>query len=146
MTERTITTITFSERGNPQRHVIALPSAIGQFHQHMLDSIGGRHIEFGERRRRNAMVDVQGIPDIADLIQNMINEQAQPNAVDSIPTYKAEGEIGDCSICQETIKKGDTFRRLPCSETVNHCFHQTCIDPWLERNNTCPNCRCKLFN
>lgn len=146
MNERTVTTISFSERGNPRRHTIVLPSAIGRFHQHMINSIGNRHIEFGERRRRNAMVDVQGIPDIASLIQNMINEQAEPNAVDSIPTYKAEGEIGDCSICQEIIKKDDTFRRLPCSETVNHCFHQTCIDPWLERNNTCPNCRCKLFN
>lgn len=146
MAERTITTITFSRRGNPRRHVITLPTPIGQFHRHMLDSIGGRHIEFGERRRRNAMVSREGLPDIADLIQNMINEESEPNIVDSIPVYKAEGDVGECSICQETIKNGDTFRRLPCSETVNHCFHQNCIDPWLERNTTCPNCRCKLFD
>ena len=56
-------------------------------------------------------------------------------------TFTAEGDVGECSICQEIIKKGDIFKRLPCSSTVNHCFHANCVAQWFQNNSTCPNCR-----
>jgi hypothetical protein len=143
---RRINTITFTEVGNSNRYTVALPDAIGEFHQHLIDAIRGGNTRFGQPRRRNAIVESdRQIPDLTEMLINAINEQ-QPNPVNTIPVYKAEGVIGECSICQETIKNGDSFRRLPCSETVNHCFHQACIDPWLERNSTCPNCRVDLFS
>lgn len=60
-----------------------------------------------------------------------------------VPTnvFKAEDDIEECGVCLETIAKGQTFRRLPCSSSVNHCFHKRCIDRWLDTSRTCPMCR-----
>ena len=70
----------------------------------MINAIRGGNIRFGRCRQRNVIVESdQGIPDIAATILNTINEQ-QPNPVNTIQVYKAEGVIGECSICQETIK------------------------------------------
>ena len=142
-----INLIRFNERGNPRRYTISLPTAISPFHSRMLESMTGTHTMSNPRRRRAQTQDalenmINSIPDIASLMEQSMQEDN--NIVDTIPVYKAEGDVDDCSICQETIKAGDSFRRLPCSSTVNHCFHQKCIDPWLERNTTCPNCRSKL--
>lgn len=133
--------IRFSERGNPRRYTIQLDtSPISDFHQHMLDSISNRHIRFRPRQRRNAI-----LPDAPPNLLNIIDElMHKENIVNTIPVYTAEDVISDCTICQESINKGDQFRRLPCGVTVNHCFHKDCIDPWLSRNNTCPNCRSNL--
>jgi len=44
----------------------------------------------------------------------------------------------NCAICLETINDDDSIRGLKCS----HCFHQTCIDPWLtSRRSACPLCK-----
>lgn len=42
-----------------------------------------------------------------------------------------------CTICQDSIKRGNKGKRLACQ----HIFHCNCIDKWLEEKNTCPNCR-----
>jgi len=42
-----------------------------------------------------------------------------------------------CSICRENFRSGDTLKQLPCT----HEFHENCIVPWLQSNNTCPICR-----
>ncbi|KAL1804247.1 hypothetical protein ACET3Z_032894 [Daucus carota] len=57
--------------------------------------------------------------------------------------YEARGEGGEettCSVCLEGLEEGKEFSKLPCS----HVFHASCVDSWLERNNTCPNCRNEL--
>jgi len=59
-------------------------------------------------------------------------------------SYRVEADIGECNICQSTMKKGDLITRLPCGENVSHAFHKHCIQPWLEINNTCPNCRSEV--
>jgi hypothetical protein len=59
--------------------------------------------------------------------------------------FKAEGDMGECAICQESIRIGHTFKRLPCSDTVNHCFHSECINPWIQSHNTCPICRANVL-
>ena len=51
-----------------------------------------------------------------------------------VNTYKKE-EPNKCSICLvDTIVN---IKKLPCG----HEFHKHCINSWLTRNNTCPNCR-----
>lgn len=60
------------------------------------------------------------------------------------PTYKAECNLPDCSICQIPIKKGEVITRLPCDNQVSHAFHKDCIAEWLKNNSTCPNCRSEV--
>ena len=40
-----------------------------------------------------------------------------------------------CSICLEQINKEK--HELKCG----HCFHDECIETWLDKNDTCPYCR-----
>jgi len=47
---------------------------------------------------------------------------------------------GVCSICMDDYIIAYTVRTLPCK----HYFHVECIDPWLRRNASCPDCRHKL--
>lgn len=119
--------IRFSNRGNPtRRHFSMEPilEPISEFHAHMLGAVFATP----------SMVTHMHLPS-SGISENVMN-QIQP--------MKAEGSLGDCSICQEDIKEGDQFKRLPCSDTVNHCFHTQCIDPWLKQQKTCPNCRSNL--
>eukprot|EP01017_Pseudomicrothorax_dubius_P010275 TRINITY_DN1364_c0_g1_i4.p1 TRINITY_DN1364_c0_g1~~TRINITY_DN1364_c0_g1_i4.p1 ORF type:complete len:286 (+),score=-2.70 TRINITY_DN1364_c0_g1_i4:359-1216(+) len=46
----------------------------------------------------------------------------------------------ECTICTNTIAKGDIIRVLPCG----HMFHSNCLKPWFACNTTCPNCRFDL--
>ena len=137
--------IRFSERGNPRRYTIQLTqNPINEFHQHMLDTISNRHIRFRPRQRRYAIFSRDAPPNLIDMIADLTSQEQTNTAahsIDTIPVYTAEGDLTECTICQDKIKKGDAFRRLPCGITVNHCFHKECIDPWLANNTTCPNCR-----
>ncbi|XP_069363655.1 clumping factor A-like isoform X2 [Maniola hyperantus] len=45
--------------------------------------------------------------------------------------------LEECSICFEVILKNQEVMSLPCT----HHFHQSCILPWLQEQQTCPNCR-----
>jgi hypothetical protein len=40
----------------------------------------------------------------------------------------------ECSICLESLLDS---KQLSCG----HSFHEPCIDPWLQTNGSCPNCR-----
>ena len=52
--------------------------------------------------------------------------------------YISEGnEEQSCGICLEEKNKGQECRELSCG----HSFHRECIDPWLQKNPTCPLCR-----
>eukprot|EP00742_Colponemidia_sp_Colp-10_P008457 GILJ01009162.1.p1 GENE.GILJ01009162.1~~GILJ01009162.1.p1 ORF type:complete len:332 (-),score=21.97 GILJ01009162.1:148-1089(-) len=42
-----------------------------------------------------------------------------------------------CSICLDEMQVGEQTRLLPCG----HIFHLGCVDLWLVRNATCPNCK-----
>jgi hypothetical protein len=42
-----------------------------------------------------------------------------------------------CTVCQEDFKVGENTKKLPCE----HYFHDECINPWLQSQNTCPMCR-----
>ena len=45
----------------------------------------------------------------------------------------------DCSICLESFKNKELY-----SSTCKHTFHKSCIDKWLDKDNSCPLCRTKL--
>ena len=66
---------------------------------------------------------------------------------------KQKPVVKNCSICLNPTKKMSKWDRLhkglstvekyPENITLicNHTFHTSCINKWLENNNTCPNCR-----
>ncbi|XP_026318499.1 uncharacterized protein LOC113229195 isoform X1 [Hyposmocoma kahamanoa] len=45
--------------------------------------------------------------------------------------------LEECSICFEVMLKDQPLMQLPCA----HNFHVACIGPWLQEQQTCPNCR-----
>tara|TARA_B100000900_G_scaffold388416_1_gene380442 strand:- start:15878 stop:16249 length:372 start_codon:yes stop_codon:yes gene_type:complete len=45
--------------------------------------------------------------------------------------------LDECSICLEQYIKNDKIINLNCS----HSFHKDCLNEWLKKNNTCPQCR-----
>ena len=80
--------------------------------------------------------------DFVSNIQDIMNGPIHSNPSTSrVSTYKAEADIGDCTVCFEPMKKGELIMRLPCQAEVSHAFHKKCVQPWLDKNNTCPNCR-----
>ena len=51
---------------------------------------------------------------------------------------KRGGDINQCYICfKENLQEDNDHIRLSCG----HIFCRNCISPWLNRANTCPNCR-----
>lgn len=59
---------------------------------------------------------------------------------DSATAY-ASCHVGEaCTVCHEEWKPEEEVVELPCQ----HCYHETCIMPWLQEHNTCPVCRHKL--
>ena len=58
------------------------------------------------------------------------------------PKKKAQNE-SECSICLNSIKKGEEIYDIACK----HTFHTSCLYTWMEHRNhdpTCPLCRCKI--
>jgi E3 ubiquitin-protein ligase RNF115/126 len=45
-----------------------------------------------------------------------------------------------CTVCCEQIAMAMKGMFMPCG----HVYHQECLSPWLEKNNTCPVCRFEL--
>lgn len=43
----------------------------------------------------------------------------------------------NCTICLELMNRQNVVRMNTCS----HLFHETCINEWLIRSHSCPNCR-----
>jgi len=48
----------------------------------------------------------------------------------------------NCAICIELLEDEDEVRGLTCG----HCYHQTCLDPWLtQRRASCPLCKADYY-
>lgn len=142
------------------RFRVELPPAITELDQHMVNSISSTNHDFlrcdcgrGQEcficNTVNTLQDLEqefaNVPNItvniAEAIQSAMRGEESTNDVNVIPEYVAEGELEECGICFEKIKISEKFRALPCSTTIRHKFHVSCIDPWLSRKNTCPLCR-----
>eukprot|EP01052_Picozoa_sp_SAG31_P048068 SAG31_NODE_9889_length_1215_cov_1.294803_2_plen_300_part_00 len=47
-------------------------------------------------------------------------------------------EASTCAICMEEYEAGNELISLP---NCGHRFHRDCLAAWLDKNNSCPNCR-----
>lgn len=67
------------------------------------------------------------------------------NDTDKLKTNIAEHDISICSICQETVKKGEKYIILKCKH-VYHADSNCCLGDgksiytWFDRSHKCPNC------
>lgn len=50
-------------------------------------------------------------------------------------------EEEDCAVCLDCFKLNQVLIHLPCG----HKFHSSCLIPWLESNQHCPNCRARIL-
>lgn len=72
------------------------------------------------------------------------NTRATPlKNIDKLKVKQASSDLAICSICHDTIKKGNNFIELPCK----HVFHaDNCLEEkksiltWLKISKKCPNC------
>ena len=136
MSRYTSYTIHFTDNNGRERSAIDLGQfVISDFTHHMMGEISGTHRMRSHQQRRRQNGPLHLLPEFAS-----DRVQSRPR----IATFKCEGDLGDCSICQVGMKKNDIICRLPCQDTVSHAFHKECITPWLETNDTCPNCRSKI--
>jgi len=75
------------------------------------------------------------------IIQSCLKTRQKRSLVIRILTSIDE-ELNDyCSICLDKYVKDDRLILLSC----NHYFHEDCLLPWIDHNNTCPHCRRNIF-
>ncbi|OMJ81682.1 hypothetical protein SteCoe_17791 [Stentor coeruleus] len=89
----------------------------------------------------------QQVMDITELLAAMASmhpqgqRPANPSNVRNLATVKMTADIirnnTTCTVCQEDFKIGENARKLAC----DHYFHEDCLMPWLQVQNTCPSCR-----
>ncbi|KAI3952881.1 hypothetical protein MKW92_035401 [Papaver armeniacum] len=53
---------------------------------------------------------------------------------------KNSSDANACVICMDKFEAGTVVRYMPCS----HIFHEVCLVPWLQENNSCPLCRLEI--
>ncbi|KAJ7770221.1 hypothetical protein DFH07DRAFT_806142 [Mycena maculata] len=72
-------------------------------------------------------------------LRSMPGSSSQPESPNGDVIPAAIGRE-TCPICIVDFEEGDDLRVLPCDGA--HCFHQSCVDPWLlELSTMCPICR-----
>ena len=75
-------------------------------------------------------------PTAREFIQNL----SQKNFFDYMKNDRNRDKNNKCAICTEHFEKDEKVSGLEC----DHIFHSECLIPWLEIQNTCPNCRYML--
>ncbi|XP_052228095.1 E3 ubiquitin-protein ligase RNF181-like isoform X2 [Dreissena polymorpha] len=85
--------------------------------------------------------------DARDFLEMLSDQEPDASShinLERLPTkkYVKRNAVEDerCDICSETYNAGDEQRTLTCF----HDYHVTCIDMWLQKNNTCPVCRMEV--
>uniref|UniRef100_A0ACD5WGT9 Uncharacterized protein n=1 Tax=Avena sativa TaxID=4498 RepID=A0ACD5WGT9_AVESA len=53
----------------------------------------------------------------------------------------SSGPAGDCPVCLEPLRGGGD---VAPAHACGHVFHAPCIEPWLDRRDSCPVCRCTV--
>ena len=70
-------------------------------------------------------------------IQNQ-NQESTTSPLMAVPIGRKADSVSDtCTICLETIARGDIINDL---ENCCHTFHSKCIAQWLKIKNSCPTC------
>ena len=98
--------------------------------------------------RRANLERIQIIRNILNSL-NFLNQEdenttgpACKNYIASLKRYKYKyyeqiEKFTSCPICTDIFKNEDLVMSIDCG----HTFHEECLTPWLDLNNTCPNCR-----
>ncbi|KAM0926365.1 hypothetical protein ACQ4PT_003466 [Festuca glaucescens] len=56
----------------------------------------------------------------------------------------SSGPAGDCPVCLEPLRGGSGAGEVTAAHACGHVFHAACIEPWLDRHDSCPVCRCTV--
>ncbi|OAV86958.1 hypothetical protein PTTG_29643 [Puccinia triticina 1-1 BBBD Race 1] len=98
------------------------PEQFGEVLHHLIES-EARATAFAKRKKQ---------------VKELLN--SFPNTTAATLTLGNDGTASECTICQEDLSQvGKTVVQLPCHPS--HLFHRDCIQPWIEKNASCPICR-----
>lgn len=75
------------------------------------------------------------LPRVATAVAKTLSSPAVP-AADS-----SSGPAGDCPVCLEPLRGAG---EVTAAHACGHVFHAPCIEPWLDRRDSCPVCRCTV--
>lgn len=142
-------TITFVDNTGTNEEIDLSPFVISPLSRHMMGTLTGiTHMVSRPTRstrcRCRALQSCVHCNSMPNPLEVMGIASQPPKPKPLVSNFKAEGTLGECSICQEMIQPGQMVSRLPCTETVRHAFHEKCITPWLQQHNSCPNCRAMM--
>lgn len=62
----------------------------------------------------------------------------------SILNFNKENYGEECPICLEIFGELDDDSLL-CTLRCGHSYHKKCLNDWLFKDNTCPNCRISIL-
>ncbi len=91
---------------------------------------------------RKSYSEYQTVPNIMRPLNSLKFEN--PNKLPrKLPTKARirESTLEYCIICDEELRSEDRVKILPCGHNNGHV---KCMDRWLEKNKTCPICRCQV--
>lgn len=74
---------------------------------------------------------------VSQFIHNLLNKNK------SILNFNYETYGEECPICLEIFEELDDVRLL-CTLQCGHSYHKKCINDWLLKDTTCPNCRIQI--
>lgn len=63
----------------------------------------------------------------------------------SILNFNKQNYGEECPICLEIFGELDDDLLL-CTLKCGHSYHKKCVDDWLSKDNSCPNCRIKILH
>tara|TARA_Y100000310_G_scaffold331819_2_gene406132 strand:+ start:369 stop:677 length:309 start_codon:yes stop_codon:yes gene_type:complete len=92
------------------------------------------NIEFNNLQRRASPTTYEQLLSLSPVEVMTTLKEVNNNSVLQV---KEDSVKALCVICRENIKKHEILRKIVCG----HCFHEGCIDQWLEDHNTCPICK-----
>ena len=83
------------------------------------------------------------VPSSSKHRDSTFSADADPDEEESpIPDELLATSGDNCAICIELLEDEDEVRGLTCG----HCYHQTCLDPWLtQRRASCPLCKADYY-
>jgi hypothetical protein len=63
----------------------------------------------------------------------------------SILNFNKQNYGEECPICLEIFGELDDDLLL-CTLKCGHSYHKKCVEDWLSKNNSCPNCRIQILH
>jgi hypothetical protein len=95
-------------------------------------------IATGHARLESELVD----PDLTGKYESIVSKGDDVlDCFAAAPLEKGEDEGTDCSICYDTLARGERNRCFECHKQI----HRECIERWLELHDTCPLCRSRRW-